>query len=138
MTTTTAFAETNSIIFEYERELTGTPTKPTSIYARTSKLLRTLGVRIHMRGYAYIVYAAELLINDPSYNECVTKRLYPEVAKKFNTTWNCVERGIRHAVQSMSCSDDVRKSVFGFVDDTYPNRQFLSTIVEILKIQDMG
>ena len=37
---------------------------------------------------------------EPEYLASVTKRLYPEVAKRFNTTDKQVERAIRNAIET--------------------------------------
>ncbi len=37
-------------------------------------------------------------VQNPQYLLLVTKWLYPEVAKHYGTTWKCVERDIRTAV----------------------------------------
>ena len=37
-------------------------------------------------------------MNEPEYINAVTKRLYPEIAKKNGTTASRVERSIRHAI----------------------------------------
>lgn len=38
-------------------------------------------------------------MNEPEYINAVTKRLYPEIAKKNGTTASRVERAIRHAIE---------------------------------------
>ena len=38
-------------------------------------------------------------MNEPEYINAVTKRLYPEIAKKDGTTASRVERAIRHAIE---------------------------------------
>ena len=38
-------------------------------------------------------------MNEPEYINAVTKRLYPEIAKKNATTASRVERAIRHAIE---------------------------------------
>ena len=40
-----------------------------------------------------------LAINDTEMLNCVTKILYPTIAKKYNTTSSRVERAIRHAIE---------------------------------------
>ena len=38
-------------------------------------------------------------MNEPEYINAVTKRLYPEIAKRNGTTASRVERAIRHAIE---------------------------------------
>ena len=40
-----------------------------------------------------------LTINEPAYINAMTKRLYPEIAKKNGTTASRVECAIRHAIE---------------------------------------
>ena len=61
-------------------------------------LLLSLGVPPNVNGYIYIVYALELISQDPSCIKSVTKGLYIDEAKHFKTNPACVERGIRHAI----------------------------------------
>ena len=46
--------------------------------------------------------AVLLVIEDPELISSVTKRLYPELARRYKTTPSRVERAIRHAI---SCLD---------------------------------
>ncbi|MBS6646537.1 MAG: sporulation initiation factor Spo0A C-terminal domain-containing protein [Clostridiaceae bacterium] len=64
-----------------------------------AKILRHFEVTSVYQGYDYTIYAMELTIKD---NEClkyVTKMLYPEIARKYKTSWSCVERNIRTVVE---------------------------------------
>lgn len=40
-----------------------------------------------------------MAIEDPEIINAVTKQLYPNVAKEYNTTSSRVERAIRHAIE---------------------------------------
>jgi two-component system response regulator (stage 0 sporulation protein A) len=65
-----------------------------------TELLHELGVPAHIRGYQYLRYAIELVIKDITILNSITKSLYPEIAIKFDTTPNRVERAIRHAIET--------------------------------------
>lgn len=58
-------------------------------------LLRRLGVTANYKGFAYTAYAMVLCAEQPDLLLLVTKNLYPEVAKRYRTTWQAVERNIR-------------------------------------------
>ena len=73
--------------------------EPMSYHGKISNALLELGVPNHVKGYRYIVYAIELLIDHPEYIETMTKGIYPMVALEFNTTPSRVERAVRHAVE---------------------------------------
>ena len=61
-------------------------------------MLLSIGIPPNIYGYAYITYAVELLLKDSEYQHYVTKGLYVDIAKKYNTTPLRVERAIRHAI----------------------------------------
>lgn len=61
-------------------------------------LLRRLGVTENYKGFWYAAYAAALTSIDPDSLLLVTKRLYPDVARRFGTTWKAVERNLRTVV----------------------------------------
>lgn len=64
-----------------------------------SHLLREIGVPAHIKGYHYIKEAIEMVQYDVDVLNSITKVMYPEVARRFDTTPSRVERAIRHAVE---------------------------------------
>lgn len=63
------------------------------------KLLLRVGMPAHVKGYRYTKAALKLLEEDQSRLDFITKRLYPDVAKKVGATEYGVERAIRHGVE---------------------------------------
>ena len=61
-------------------------------------LLYRLGVTANYTGFFYITYAVLLCAERPDRLLLVTKWLYPEVAKRYDTNWKAVERNIRITV----------------------------------------
>ena len=74
------------------------PAEP-SLEAVVTDIIHEIGVPAHIKGYQYLREAIILTINDMDIINAVTKVLYPEVARKFNTTPSRVERAIRHAIE---------------------------------------
>jgi len=67
--------------------------------------LLELGIPPHIKGFKYIAYAIELIMNDPdNYSRRITKELYPAIANHFNTSTNRVERCIRTSI-SVACDN---------------------------------
>ena len=58
-----------------------------------------MGVPAHLKGYHYLRTAIIMSAKDMETVSSVTKLLYPEVAKKFRTTDQKVERAIRNAIE---------------------------------------
>ena len=70
----------------------------------------------------------------------VTKRLYPEIAIKYNTTVSRVERAIRHAIEVSWIRGDweLMENIFGHsvdIDRAKPtNSEFIVTIADKLRL----
>lgn len=64
-----------------------------------SKRLNEIGIPARLKGYRYIITAIKRVIENDEALESVTKILYPDVAKKHNSTAQRVEKAIRHAIE---------------------------------------
>jgi hypothetical protein len=58
-------------------------------------LLYQLGVTANYTGFFHAACAVSLCAEQPDRLLLVTKWLYPEVAKQYNTNWKAVERNLR-------------------------------------------
>ena len=65
---------------------------------RAEDMLLALGVKPNLKGFHYLVDAVDIYINHKG-DLSITKELYPEIARKHNTTRDRVERSIRHAIE---------------------------------------
>ena len=64
--------------------------------ASTRRLLFMLGGTPNYAGFRYVIYALKLLSeNNEMRLQLVTKWLYPDIAKHYQTEWKTVERDIR-------------------------------------------
>ncbi len=106
-----------------------------------TKILHNLGIPSHIKGYSYIRDAISLVYNNPSLIGGITKELYPEIAKIYNTSVTRVERAIRHAIEvSWNRSDwDLMKEIFGNsvdIDKAKPtNSEYIVTIADKLRLE---
>ncbi len=66
---------------------------------QVTAIIHDVGVPAHIKGYQYLREAIIMSVLDMDMLNSVTKILYPEVAKKFQTTPSRVERAIRHAIE---------------------------------------
>lgn len=66
---------------------------------RVTDILHELGIPAHIKGYPYLRKAIALAVHDIDVINAMTKVLYPQVAKAFQTTPSRVERAIRHAIE---------------------------------------
>lgn len=62
--------------------------------------LRETGISPRLLGYAYLKEAIDLAVADQTFVHKLTKRLYPAVAEKFQSTPSRVERAMRHGVET--------------------------------------
>lgn len=70
--------------------------EPTNIVAQ---YLSNAGMPASLKGYEYLITAVEAVLKDSSVLYGITKVLYPDIAKKHNTTTIRVEKAIRHAIE---------------------------------------
>ena len=73
--------------------------KPRNLDASITSIIHEIGVPAHIKGYLYLREAISMVYNDIELLGSITKVLYPDIAKKFNTTASRVERAIRHAIE---------------------------------------
>ena len=64
-----------------------------------SHMMLDMGVPAHLKGYRYVRAAVLMAEEDMKVVGSVTKLLYPEIAKRYNTTDGKVERAIRNAIE---------------------------------------
>ena len=74
-------------------------TDKTSIETMVTGIIHEIGVPAHIKGYQYLREAIIIAVNDMDVINAITKVLYPQVAKTFQTTPSRVERAIRHAIE---------------------------------------
>lgn len=105
-----------------------------------TKVLHELGIPSHIKGYQYIREGIGIVFEKPETIGGITKELYPELAKKFDTTVSRVERAIRHAIEvSWNRGNwDLMEEIFGHsvdIDKAKPtNSEFIVTIADKLRL----
>lgn len=106
-----------------------------------TKILHELGVPSHIKGYQYIRESISMIYENPEMIGGITKELYPDIAKKFNTTVSRVERAIRHAIEvSWNRGNwQLMEDIFGHsvdVDKAKPtNSEFIVTVADKLRLE---
>ena len=106
-----------------------------------TKILHELGVPSHIKGYQYIRDGIIMIYDCPGIVGGITKELYPDIAKKYDTTVSRVERAIRHAIEvSWNRGNwDLMEEIFGHsvdIDKAKPtNSEFIVTVADKLRLE---
>lgn len=66
---------------------------------KISNIFITVGIPAHIKGYHFLREAIKMAIDTPDIINSITKKLYPAIAEKFETSASKVERAIRHAIE---------------------------------------
>lgn len=115
--------------------------KPKNLDASITSIIHEIGVPAHIKGYMYLREAISMVYNDIELLGSITKVLYPDIAKKFNTTASRVERAIRHAIEvawSRGNIDSI-SSLFGYtvsMTKAKPtNSEFIAMVADKLRLE---
>ena len=70
-----------------------------SLDERITNIFISVGIPPHIKGYSFLREAVKLAVDEPEIINSITKRLYPSIAGRFDTSASKVERAIRHAIE---------------------------------------
>ncbi|MCC3358711.1 sporulation transcription factor Spo0A [Bacillus sp. REN16] len=114
---------------------------PKNLDANITSIIHEIGVPAHIKGYLYLREAISMVYNDIELLGSITKVLYPDIAKKFNTTASRVERAIRHAIEvawSRGNIDSI-SNLFGYtvsMSKAKPtNSEFIAMVADKLRLE---
>ncbi|MNT45166.1 Stage 0 sporulation protein A [compost metagenome] len=110
------------------------------LVCKVSGVLKSIGIAVHVKGYNYIREAIVYCFRNYEEKVCMSTDLYPQIAKKFHSTENRVERSIRHAIEKLwedNVNPEIIKKIFSYEpgpDRKKPvNTEFIYSIVEYLR-----
>lgn len=113
----------------------------TNLEITVTKILHELGIPSHIKGHQYLREAIIMVYENPDLIGGVTKELYPDVAKKFETTVSRVERAIRHSIEVSwnRANWKYMNEIFGHsidADKAKPtNSEFIVTVADKLRLE---
>src|SRR5699024_9637488 len=111
-----------------------------NIETSITSMMHDIGVPAHIKGYLYLREAITMVYHDIELLGSITKILYPDIAKKFNTTASRVERAIRHAIEVAwnRGNIDTIMEIFGYtinVSKSKPtNSEFIAMVADRLRL----
>lgn len=112
-----------------------------ALQRQVTSVLHEVGVPAHIKGYQYVREAIIIAVQDIKVINGVTKILYPEVARRFNTTPSRVERAVRHAIEVAWDRGDLEtlQRYFGYtVSNTKgkpTNSEFIAMIADKIRLE---
>lgn len=111
-----------------------------NLESEVTKLLHDIGVPAHIKGYGYLRDAIIMAVNDTNMTNCITKALYPSVAKINDSIPSRVERAIRHAIEvawnrgNMDTIDDLFGYTINSGKGKPTNSEFIALISDKIRI----
>jgi len=115
--------------------------KGKNLDASITSIIHEIGVPAHIKGYLYLREAISMVYNDIELLGSITKVLYPDIAKKYNTTASRVERAIRHAIEVAWSRGNIESisSLFGYtvsMTKAKPtNSEFIAMVADKLRLE---
>lgn len=107
----------------------------------TTRMLHELGVPAHIKGYNYLRECIIMAYKEPDVLNCITKVLYPTIAKQHDSTPSRVERAIRHAIEVAWSRGDIQTLTyyFGSTVDKFKgkptNSEFIALLADRLRLE---
>ncbi len=112
-----------------------------ALQRQVTAVIHEVGVPAHIKGYQYVREAIIIAVQDMDVINAVTKVLYPEVARRYNTTPSRVERAVRHAIEVAWDRGDLEtlQRYFGYtVSNTKgkpTNSEFVAMIADKIRLE---
>lgn len=106
-----------------------------------TECIHELGVPAHIKGYHYLRTAIMMVVKDMDLLNYITKELYPEIAKAYQTTSSRVERAIRHSIEVAWTrgKPQTMNDIFGYTINTGKgkptNSEFIAMIADRIRLK---
>lgn len=106
-----------------------------------SGLMLELGIPAHLKGYQYLRTAITMCVEDMELIGSVTKLLYPDLAKRYMTTDQKIERAIRNAIEVSweRGNAELFKKLFGYsngIGHGRPtNSEYIASVADYVRLE---
>ncbi len=114
--------------------------KKVKIENEITEILHEVGIPAHIKGYMYLRTAILTTYYNIEILGQVTKVLYPDIARMYNTTSSRVERAIRHAIEvawnrgNTQAIDEIFGYTVSAVKAKPTNSEFIAMIADKLRL----
>ena len=111
---------------------------------KISNVFITVGIPAHIKGYQFLREAIKMAIDTPDIINSITKKLYPSIAEKFETSASKVERAIRHAIEVAWNRGKIENinSLFGLKvysqNEKPTNGEFIALVADKMLMEGLG
>lgn len=112
-----------------------------SIDEKIANLFISVGIPAHIKGYQFLREAIKMTIDTPDIINSITKRLYPGIAERYDTSASKVERAIRHAIEVAWSRGKIENinNIFGIKiyspNEKPTNGEFIALIADKLMLE---
>ena len=125
------------ILFDYDTaKAVAKPEFDKEIEEKITNIFITVGIPAHIKGYQFLREAIKLSMENPDIINSITKKLYPSIAEKFETSASKVERAIRHAIEVAWTRGKIENinSIFGLTvysnNEKPTNGEFIALVAD--------
>ena len=108
---------------------------------RITNIFISVGIPAHIKGYQFLREAIKMAVERPDVVNSITKKLYPTIAERYDTTSSKVERAIRHAIEVAwnKGKIDSINNLFGIkvysASDKPTNGEFIALVADKMLIE---
>lgn len=106
-----------------------------------TEILHKFGICRKYKGYEYTISCLEYMIKHDDYSP-ITKILYVDMAKKFHTSTDSIEHGIRNVINIIwenksDSHDKLIKEIFGqyYIEHVPTNTEFLCSLLDYMNLR---
>ena len=135
------FARKNAFLGVVQVPANVSISEPKDLETIVTDFIHELGVPAHKKGYQYIRRAIMMVVEDMELLNFITKQLYPDIAKVYNTTSSRVERAIRHSIEVAWSrgKPETMNEIFGYTIHTGKgkptNSEFIAMVADRIRLQ---
>lgn len=108
---------------------------------KITNIFITVGIPAHIKGYYFLRDAVKMAVENPAIINSITKKLYPSIAERYETSASKVERAIRHAIEVAWTRGKIERinSIFGIdiygVNEKPTNGEFIALVADKMLLE---